>query len=205
MLRLLLLAALAALPLAPAQAFFHGGGGGFGGGGFDRFGGGGFARPDAGGGGFARPDAGGFDRGGDTTRPTDYGGYSRTGSDSNNTVNVNRTTNVNAAPNGNYYHQPTTVNNYGSGCYNCGGGGWGAAAAGVTGLAVGTAVGAATANAYRPPVYAPGYVAAPAPAYGGLPPGCAWNAYAGKYACPGGGFYQPAYGANGVYYVPSGP
>ena len=93
------------------------------------------------------------------------------------------------------------MNNYSSGCSNCGGGGWGAAAAGVTGLAVGTAVGAASAGANRPPSYA----AAPAPAYGGLPPGCSWNSYAGKYACPGGGFFTPAYGANGVYYVPSGP
>ena len=42
------------------------------------------------------------------------------------------------------YHPPTTVNYYGSGCYNCGGWGGGAAA---TGLLAGAALGATAANA----------------------------------------------------------
>ena len=54
------------------------------------------------------------------------------------------------------YHPPTTVNVYGSSCYNCGG--WSSAGAAAAGVAVGVAVGAtvasantaaATANAYN--------------------------------------------------------
>ena len=43
------------------------------------------------------------------------------------------------------YHPPTTVNVYGSGCYNCGG--WHAAGAVAAGMAVGMATGAAIASA----------------------------------------------------------
>jgi len=43
------------------------------------------------------------------------------------------------------YHPPTTVNVYGSSCYNCGG--WNAAGAAAAGVVVGVAAGAAIANA----------------------------------------------------------
>jgi len=43
------------------------------------------------------------------------------------------------------YHPPTTVNYYGSGCYNCGG--WSTAGAAAAGAAVGMAAGTAAASA----------------------------------------------------------
>jgi hypothetical protein len=111
------------------------------------------------------------------------------------------------------------VNNYSTGCYNCGG--WnagGAWAAGAVGLAAGTAIGAtaaaastaaATSNAYAagvaagaappppppPPTYTIGAI------YPRLPGGCAYDPVgsAAYYNCAG-YWFSPAYGANGVYY-----
>src|SRR5208337_777474 len=59
------------------------------------------------------------------------------------------------------YHPPTTVNYYGSGCYNCGSSGLSTAGAAVAGAAVGVAVGAAVASsntaAATSNAYAQGY------------------------------------------------
>ena len=109
------------------------------------------------------------------------------------------------------YHPPTTVNVYGSSCGNCGG--WstaGAAAAGaMVGLAAGTAIGSAHASAAASNAYAQGYVAGSAATptytvgaiYATLPAGCAMPSVGGKtfYLC-GNTWFQPSYGANGVYY-----
>ncbi|MCW3476637.1 hypothetical protein [Limobrevibacterium gyesilva] len=111
------------------------------------------------------------------------------------------------APSGAYYHQPVVVNHYGAtGCYNCGGGGWGvpagaAVAAGAAGVAVGAMAGAASANAAA----ANAAVAAAYPmgaTYAALPAGCGYSPYGGKpyYFC-GRAWMTPAYGANGVYYL----
>jgi hypothetical protein len=107
------------------------------------------------------------------------------------------------------------VNVYGSGCYNCGG--WstaGAAAAGVVvGAAVATSVAnannaAATSNAYNAGVAA-GVSATAVPSatfpvgamYGVLPAGCVMpNVQGSTYYLCGNTWFQPAYGANGIYY-----
>jgi hypothetical protein len=124
------------------------------------------------------------------------------------------------------YHPPTTVNYYGSGCYNCGG--WSTAGAAAAGAAVGMAAGAAmtsaktsaatssayasgytagstsTAGAYSAG-YAAGSAASPTYAMGAiyatLPAGCLNTSVGGKnyYLC-GNTWFQPSYGANGVYY-----
>jgi len=96
------------------------------------------------------------------------------------------------------YHPPTTVNYYGSNCYNCGG--WNAGAAAGT-LAAGAVLGATVAGA----AYAAGAASAQAPAigtiYGTLPSGCGYvpEGSATYYNC-GTMWLQPAFGANGVYY-----
>src|SRR5574341_460721 len=108
------------------------------------------------------------------------------------------------------YHPPTTVNVYGSGCYNCGG--WytaGAAAAGAAvGMAAGVAIGSASTGAATSNAYASGYAAGAANTtyamgaiYATLPPGCTNPSIQGTtyYLC-GNTWFQPAYGANGVYY-----
>ncbi|MCI0353626.1 MAG: hypothetical protein L0099_01115 [Acidobacteria bacterium] len=109
------------------------------------------------------------------------------------------------------YHPPTTVDYYGSSCYNCGG--WSTAGAAAAGAAVGIAVGAAaasantsaaTSSAYNAGVAA-GMAASPTYAMGAiyttLPAGCATPNVQGKtyYLC-GNTWFQPSYGANGVYY-----
>lgn len=122
------------------------------------------------------------------------------------------------------YHPPVTVNNYGSGCYNCGG--WSTAGAAAAGVAVGVAAGAAIASVNNAAVasnaYNAGYVAGattapppPAPVrtsfemgaiYAVLPAGCiSPRVQSGTYYLCGNTWFQPAYGANGVYYrvVPS--
>ena len=135
------------------------------------------------------------------------------------------------------YHPPTTVNYYGSGCYNCGG--WntaGAAAAGaVVGMAAGAAVasantaaatsnayaaGAATANANTANAYNAGVVAGATgavPVAVRRPRGTGTFAMGGVYAAlpadsisipkngttyylNGNTWFQPSFGANGVYY-----
>jgi hypothetical protein len=124
------------------------------------------------------------------------------------------------------YHPPTTVNYYGSGCYNCGG--WstaGAAAAGAAvGLATGAAMTSATTSAATSSVYSSGYAAGSASTasaysagyvagsaasptyamgaiYATLPAGCLNTNVSGKtyYLC-GNTWFQPSFGANGVYY-----
>ena len=104
------------------------------------------------------------------------------------------------------YHPPTTVNYYGSGCYNCGGWGGGAAA---TSLLAGAALGAAAANANNTAnsanAYAAGVTAGQASTlgaiYGQLPAGCTFTDVQGAnyYHC-GAMWLEPAFGANGVYY-----
>jgi hypothetical protein len=118
------------------------------------------------------------------------------------------------------------VNYYGSGCYNCGG--WSAAGAAAAGAAVGMAAGAAVASANNAAAtssaYTSGYAAGSASAAGDysagfaagsaaspmyamgaiyptLPAGCMLHAAQGKtyYLC-GNTWFQPSYGANGVYY-----
>ena len=109
------------------------------------------------------------------------------------------------------YHPPTTVNYFGSSCGSCGG--WSTAGAAAAGAAVGVVAGAAVAsantNAAASNAYASGYVAGSAAnptyamgaIYATLPPGCATPSVQGVtyYLC-GNTWFQPSYGANGVYY-----
>ena len=120
------------------------------------------------------------------------------------------------------YHPPTTVNVYGSGCYNCGG--WNAAGAAAAGMAVGMATGAAIASANTAAATSSAYSAGVAAgsantavaynagvaAGAGYPvgsiqatlrAGCATPTVRGQtyYLC-GNTWFQPNYGANGVYY-----
>jgi hypothetical protein len=108
------------------------------------------------------------------------------------------------------YHPPTTVNVYGSTCYNCGG--WNTAAAAATGAVVGMAAGAAMASSSSAQAsanaYSAGYAAGSANTayalgaiYATLPAGCIATVVGGTtYDNCGGAWFQPSYGANGVYY-----
>jgi hypothetical protein len=109
------------------------------------------------------------------------------------------------------YHPPAAVNYYGSGCYNCGG--WATAGAAAAGLAVGTMAGAAAASANTAAAtssaYSAGVAAGAASAayvmgaiYPTLPSGCVMSSSQGTayYFC-GNTWFQPSYGANGVYYT----
>ncbi len=121
------------------------------------------------------------------------------------------------------YHPPTTVDYYGSGCYNCSSDNAGAAAVAgaVVGLAAGEAAASnqAAANANAANEYNAGYNAgaanaAPAPSanasatyamgsvYTRLPSDCISPPVAGgaTYFLCGNNWFQPASGANGVYY-----
>jgi hypothetical protein len=109
------------------------------------------------------------------------------------------------------YHPPAVVNSYGAGCYNCGG--WATAGAAAAGAAVGMAVGASAASANTAAAtssaYSAGVAAGSAASatyrmgaiYGTLPSGCAMPTVGGTtyYLC-GNTWFQPSYGANGVYY-----
>jgi len=110
------------------------------------------------------------------------------------------------------YHPPATVNYYGAGCYNCGG--WDEAGAAVAGAVVGATVAtaaessntaAATTNAYDAGVAVGSAQAAGTYAMGALyptlPSGCVEPTVKGVayYLC-GNTWFQPTYGANGVYY-----
>jgi hypothetical protein len=106
------------------------------------------------------------------------------------------------------YHPPTTVNYYGSGCYNCGG--WDAAGAAVAGAVVGATVATAAASSSTTSAYNAGVAAGSAQVhdsytmgamYPTLPAGCAKPTVQGVtyYLC-GNTWFQPNYGANGVYY-----
>lgn len=121
------------------------------------------------------------------------------------------------------YHPPTTVNYYGSSCYNCGG--WSASGAAAAGLAVGVVAGAAiasantaaaTSNAYSAGVAtgsansaaaynagvaagATGFVTGAI--YATLPSGTITTNISGQtYYLNGNTWFLPSYGANGVYY-----
>ncbi len=109
------------------------------------------------------------------------------------------------------YHPPTTVNVYGTGCYNCGG--WGAAAAGaVVGVAAGAAIASSSESANTAAAtssaYSAGYAAGAANTayalgaiYATLPAGCVATVVNGKtYDNCSGAWFQPSYGANGIYY-----
>lgn len=105
------------------------------------------------------------------------------------------------------YHPPTTVNYYGSGCYNCGG--WSTAGAAAAGAVVGLAAGAAVASANTDNAYSAGYAAGSASSptyainaiYPTLPSGCGSAQVRGTtyYVC-GSAWFKPSFGANGVYY-----
>ena len=109
------------------------------------------------------------------------------------------------------YHPPTTVNVYGSSCSSCGG--WSTAGAAAAGLAVGAVAGAAiasaNANATASNAYSAGYAAGSATnptyamgaIYATVPAGCAQPTVQGMtyYLC-GNTWFQPSFGANGVYY-----
>jgi hypothetical protein len=202
-------AALAGLPLTSAQAWFHG----YSGGGFTRGGtaggwehsstvtssgvshssdfGGYEHGTQVGAGGVAHEsDAGGAWHGTAATsqgayHASDYGGYYHSTAvgpaGAEHTGYYGTTTTAYGA----YYHQPATVNYYGTSCYNCGVG-WGAAAAGA-------AVGVAAASAAAAPV-----------TYAALPGGCVYRMQLNAYQCTG-TWLAPAYGANGIYYRPIPP
>jgi hypothetical protein len=103
------------------------------------------------------------------------------------------------------------VNYYGSSCYNCGG--WSTAGAAAAGAAVGVAAGAAMASANTSAAtssaYSAGYAAGSANTayamgaiYATLPTGCVASSVGGTsyYLCGGSTWFQPSYGANGIYY-----
>jgi hypothetical protein len=116
------------------------------------------------------------------------------------------------------YHPPATVNYYGSGCYNCMPNNDDAGAAAVAGAVVGMATGAAVASseaeaasANSANAYNAGYSAGAAntaatfamgEVYAQLPAGCTSPPIAGNttYFLCGNTWFQPASGANGVYY-----
>jgi hypothetical protein len=140
---------------------------------------------------------------------THYAGYGTVGTTAYGTTAVSSTHYYGAAyPVG--YHPPVVVNSYSTGCYNCGG--WSTGAAVATGAVVGMAAGAAiasssnaaaTSNAYAAGVaagqasvtYSIGEVVA------AVPSGCVTPNVGGVtyYMC-GSTWFQPSYGANGVYY-----
>ena len=100
------------------------------------------------------------------------------------------------------YHPPVTVNDYyGSGCYDCGG--WNTAGAAAVGLAAGSMIGAAAAGQESANAYAAGVAAGEAVGSVAtvLPANCVYTPVAGAsyYKC-GPVWYQPSYGANGVFY-----
>lgn len=100
------------------------------------------------------------------------------------------------------YHPPVTVNDYyGSGCYDCGG--WNTAGAAAVGLAAGSMIGAAAAGQESANAYAAGVAAGEAVGSVAtvLPANCVYTpvAAASYYRC-GTVWYQPSYGANGVFY-----
>jgi hypothetical protein len=108
------------------------------------------------------------------------------------------------------YHPPATVNYYSSGCYNCGGYSTaGAVAAGaVVGATVATAAETSQTQAAETNAYNAGVAAGSAQTeyvvgnvYPTLPGGCATTNVRGTtyYLC-GNTWFQPTYGANGVYY-----
>ena len=198
-------AGLALLPLAPAQAWFHG----FSGGGFHAGGFGGWSHSTSFGRGAVShsSDWGGWDHStqvgyGGVSHESNYGGawhgtaagYGGVyhGSDYGGYYHGTVATpygGVHTTAYGGYYHQPAPVPYYGGGCWNCGSPGWGAAAAGAAvGVAAGAAIGAAAARPY--------VVGA---TYAVLPAGCVYQSPYSEYDCAG-TWFAPGYGANGVYY-----
>ena len=111
-----------------------------------------------------------------------------------------------AVPYGGYpaYHPPVAVSYYsGSGCYGCAAGG------AVVGVAARAAVASASAAAATSSAYNAGVAAGAAPVgayvvganYAVIPSGCATPTMQGTtyYLC-GNTWFQPIYGANGIYY-----
>ena len=97
-------------------------------------------------------------------------------------------------------YSPAVVNHYygGAGCWNCGG--WsGASPAGVSGGRSGRR---ASRRAPRSVRRRPRKIMRSGTVYPVLPAGCAYNPYRGAtyYTCNG-AWFQPAYGANGMYYT----
>jgi len=102
------------------------------------------------------------------------------------------------------YHPPAVVNSYGAGCYNCGG--WATAGAAAAGAALGSFAGAAAVSDGYSAGYAAGSAAGAAYAmgaiYAALPSGCvASEGVDTTYYMCGNTWFQPSYGANGVYYT----
>lgn len=100
------------------------------------------------------------------------------------------------------YHPPTVVNDYyNTGCYDCGG--WNTAGAAAVGVAAGSVLGAAAASQESANAYAAGVAAGESigSIVTTLPAGCVYSPVAGAsyYKC-GAVWYQPSYGANGVFY-----
>ena len=103
------------------------------------------------------------------------------------------------------YHPPVAVPYYSAaGCYGCA-----AAAGAVVGMATGAAVASANTAAATTSAYSSGYAAGSAAAttyvmganYAMLPTGCATPDVGGKtYFLCGNTWFQPLYGANGLYY-----
>jgi hypothetical protein len=96
------------------------------------------------------------------------------------------------------YHPPAVVNQYyGTGCYNCGG--WGSGAAVAAGAVAGAAVGVAAGASVASNAYAAGYAAGSV--YAALPAGCIYTPVGAQtyYQCNG-IWFTPSYGANGTYY-----
>src|SRR5215470_16661724 len=208
--KLMLLAAVAAIavPLAPAAAWFHGGSwsASTSRGGYASGGGGSWS---------AHGYRGGTASGGDGSwSGTGYrGGTASGGGGSWHATGSNGNTYYGGPDywHGGYYgryNSPTVVNAYGANCYNCGG--WNTGGAVAAGVVAGAAVGAAAANSANNQSYAAGYAAGsaataanpPGTLYGTLPAGCTYRPIGSQayYSCSNGLWFQPAYGANGVYY-----
>ncbi len=101
----------------------------------------------------------------------------------------------------------TITSYYHNGCYNCGGWGYGAAAA--AGVVAGAAVASANTAAATNYAYSAGVAAGTAASagyimndvYTTLPAGCNYDPRNGAayYAC-GPTWFKPGYGANGIFY-----
>ena len=98
------------------------------------------------------------------------------------------------------------MNVYGAGCHSCGG--WAVAGAAAVGVAAGAAVASRNNAANTANAYSAGYAAgatdtayAMGAIYPTLPPGAVVaTVHANTYYLAGNVWFQPAFGANGVYY-----
>ena len=152
--------------------------------------------------------------GGGTEHSNVYGGSTegKYGDGASHTTPYGATAYAPPPPGAYAYHPPATVNYYGAGCYNCGGYSTaGAVAAGaVVGAAAATAADASQQQAQTTEAYNAGVAAGAAQSattyvignvYPTLPGGCATpNVQGTTYYLCGNTWFQPTYGANGVYY-----